>query len=81
MGNPVAAAKPSELPSVIVTVRFAAHARTGTKNQAKSELKTSGPSVEHPKGVTIEEDPDGRGVWIDERILVPWANLLWVEYK
>ena len=81
MGNPVAAAKPTHVATPIVSVRFVEHARTGHKNQATRELKARGKSAEHPKGVTLDEDGQGRGIWIDERILVPWSNLLWVEYE
>lgn len=80
MGNPVANAAAKPAPKIL-SVRFADFGRTGNKNQSTREVKACGKSAEHPKGVTLDEDEQGRGVWVDERILVPWANLLWVEYE
>ena len=60
----------------IKSVRFKEHARTGKSNAAIRELHQGGQDL-----AVIEDDEDGRGIWIDRRVLVPWANVLWIEYK
>jgi hypothetical protein len=83
MSDPLAKKRPAiETPKSIVAIRFSDHGRTGRVNTAVRELHQGKPDAglqnHHAK---LDEDPEQRGVWIDERILVPWSNLLWVEYS
>jgi hypothetical protein len=83
MSDPLVKKKPAfEVPRVIATIRFNEHGRTGRGNIAVRELHQGAPDAGLQKHhAKLDEDPEQRGVWIDERILVPWANLLWVEYS
>lgn len=56
---------------IIERVKFCDHARTGTEKRPIREV--------HCGQALLSDDP--RGVMIDGRILVPWSNIWWIEYR
>ena len=73
--DPVPLAERDTLPPVshaprIKRVKFAFFARTGGDAKPVRELSESQALL----------TDDSRGVMVDGRILVPWANIYWVEY-
>lgn len=84
MSNPLAKENPlakavTKTPTVIKAIKFKEFGRTGESEAVVRSLS----SVQRGavKAVQLDEDPAQRGVWVDECILVPWSNLLWVDYS
>jgi hypothetical protein len=70
--------EPPVLPPVrsvpmIARIVFADHGRTGVAAKPIREVNSA--------QALLSEDERDRGVWVDGKILVPWANVRWVEYR
>jgi hypothetical protein len=80
VSNPLAKPATKSAERAVVFIRFADHGRIGAANTSIREVRAGRP---HPAAapVTLEEEERGLGIWVDGRILVPWSNLLWVEYE
>lgn len=77
MSNPLAVKKTAaavDIPTEVIEVKFTEYGRTG-----KSQSSTIR-AVRVAAGNTLDEDPHHRGIWIDGKVLVPWANIVWAEY-
>jgi len=66
-------------PTAIKSIKFKEFGRTGDSEAVVRSLSSVQRGAVKP--VQLYEDPQQRGVWVDECLLVPWANLLWVDYS
>ena len=83
MANPLGTAVPlKSVPAAraISSVKFFEPGRTGDSKLPIREVYASAKNAKDKQAHSLN-DEDPRGIWIDEKVLVPYSNILWVEYE